>query len=133
MARIESVLPEGWPRPPGYSNGIVASGRVLYVAGQIGWDETFTFVGDDMLSQFKQALSNVLAVVRAAGGDATDVVRLTAYLVDLDAYRRDLRGYGLAYREVMGKHFPAMAFVGVSGLVEPRALIEIEATAVLSE
>lgn len=133
MARIESVLPEGWPRPPGYSNGIVASGRVLYVAGQIGWDETFTFVGDDMLSQFKQALSNVLAVVRAAGGDATDVVRLTAYLVDLDAYRNDLRGYGLAYREVMGKHFPAMAFVGVSGLVEPRALIEIEATAVLSE
>ncbi|MBM4358499.1 MAG: RidA family protein [Deltaproteobacteria bacterium] len=133
MARIETVLPEGWPRPPGYSNGVVASGRVLYVAGQIGWDAAGTFVGDDMRSQFKQALANVLAVVRAAGGEATDVVRLTAYLVDLDAYRSDLRGYGLAYREVMGKHFPAMAFVGVSGLVEPRALIEIEATAVLPE
>jgi enamine deaminase RidA (YjgF/YER057c/UK114 family) len=86
-----------------------------------------------MLSQFKQALTNILAVVHAAGGEASDIVRLTAYLVDLDAYRSNLRGFGLAYREVMGKHFPAMAFVGASGLVEPRALVEIEATAVLAE
>jgi enamine deaminase RidA (YjgF/YER057c/UK114 family) len=133
MARIETVEPEGWPRPRGYSNGMVASGRVLYVAGQIGWDASGAFVGDDMLSQFRHALANVLTVVRAAGGEATDVVRLTAYLVDLDAYRSDLRGFGAAYREIMGKHFPAMAFVGVAGLVEPRALVEIEATAVLAE
>ncbi|MBM4376470.1 MAG: RidA family protein [Deltaproteobacteria bacterium] len=133
MARIETVQPEGWPRPSGYANGVIASGRVLYVAGQIGWDATGAFVGDDMLAQFRQALSNVLAVVRAAGGEASDVVRLTAYLVDLDAYRRELRGFGVAYREIMGKHFPAMAFVGVAGLVEPRALVEIEATAVLAE
>lgn len=133
MARIETILPDGWRRPPGYANGIVASGRVLYVAGQLGWDTSGVFAGEDLLSQFKQSLFNVLTVVQAAGGHATDVVRLTAYLVDLDSYRRDLLGFGLAYREVMGKHFPAMAFVGVSGLVEPRALVEIEATAVLAE
>ncbi len=133
MARIEVVQPEGWPRPPGYANGIVASGRTLYVAGQIGWNAAGTFAGDDMLSQFKQALANVLVIVRAAGGEPADIVRLTAYLVDLDAYRRELRAFGLAYREVMGKHFPVMAFVGTVGLVEPRALVEIEATAVLSE
>ncbi len=132
-ARIETVLPEGWPRPSGYANGMVARGATLFVAGQIGWGSTQQFAGDDLLSQFRQALKNVVAVVEAAGGKPSDVVRLTVYLTDLAAYRASLKAFGACYREVMGKHFPAMAFVGVAGLVEPRALVEIEATAVLEE
>ncbi len=132
-ARIETVLPEGWPRPKGYANGMVARGRTLFVAGQIGWDEAGRFAGDDLASQFRQALANVVAVVAAAGGGPGDIVRLTVYLSDLAAYRAGLKAIGAIYREVMGKHFPAMAFVGVAGLVEPRALVEIEATAVLED
>lgn len=133
MARIVTVQPEGWPRPSGYANGVIASGRVLHVAGQIGWDASGRFAGEDLLAQFAQALRNVVTVVRAAGGEPSDIARMTAYLTDLDAYRRDLPAFGRAYRDVMGRHYPAMAFVGVSGLVEARALVEIEATAVLPE
>ncbi|MSP26250.1 MAG: RidA family protein [Myxococcales bacterium] len=128
---METVLPEGWTRPSGYSNGVVASGRLLFVAGQIGWNERAEFGSDELVPQTRQALANVLAVVQAAGGCATDIVRLTIYVTDLDAYRRELRAFGATYRQLMGKHFPAMALVGVAGLVEPRALVEIEATAVL--
>lgn len=128
---IEIVQPEGWPRPRGYANGIIATGRTLHVAGQIGWDESEQMVGDDVASQWGQALDNVLAVVRAAGGTPEQVVRLTIYCTDLDAYRNGTRQLGGLYRERFGKHFPVMALVGVAGLVHPGAKIEIEATAVL--
>ncbi len=130
-ARIETVQPEGWATPRGYANGVVARGRTLFVAGQIGWNAEGTFETDELAPQFRQALANVLAVVEAAGGTATDIVRLTMYCTDLEAYRGSLREIGAAYRAVLGKHFPAMAMVGVTGLVERRALVEIEATAVL--
>lgn len=131
MKRIEIVQPRGWPRPRGYANGVLATGHTLYVAGQIGWDEQRQLVGSDLISQFRQALKNVRAVVEAAGGGREDIVRLTIYCVDLDAYRLGHKEIGAVYREVMGKHFPAMALIGAAGLVEPRALVEIEATAVL--
>ncbi len=121
----------GWPRPKGFSNGIIASGRTLFVAGQIGWTPEGAFVAKDLVGQFDQALANVLAVVSAAGGSAKDIVRLTVYVTDLDAYRENLGPVGAAYRERMGKVFPAMALVGVAGLVEREALVEIEATASL--
>jgi enamine deaminase RidA (YjgF/YER057c/UK114 family) len=133
MSRIQIVQPSDWPRPRGYANGVVASGRTLYVAGQIGWDAQEQLVSDALTAQFRQALSNVLTVVEAAGGRVQDIVRLTIYCCDLDAYRSDHKAIGAGYREVMGKHFPAMALLGVSGLVEPGALVEIEATAVLEE
>ena len=131
--RIETVQPEGWAKPRGYSNGMVGRGRTLCVAGQIGWDGQGVFVGEDLVSQFGQALRNVVAVVEAAGGSAKDIVRLTIYVTDLDAYRENLKPIGAAYREALGKHFPAMALLGVAGLVEPRAKVEIEATALLED
>lgn len=129
---LRAVQPEGWPRPRGYSNGMEGRG-VVYVAGQIGWDATETMVSDDFVAQFRQALANVVAVVEAAGGEVKDIARLTIYVTDLDAYRGRIAEVGPAYREVLGKHFPAMALLGVAGLVEPRAKVEIEATAILPE
>ena len=128
---IENVVVPGWPRPRGYSNGVVATGRTLYVAGQIGWEPDGTFVHRDFIGQFDRALGNVLQVVEAAGGGPEHVVRLTIYVTDLDAYRNDLARVGEIYRRRMGKVFPAMALVGVAGLVEQQALVEIEATASL--
>jgi enamine deaminase RidA (YjgF/YER057c/UK114 family) len=127
------IQPDGWLRPRGYSNGMLARGRVLVTAGQIGWDAQEKLVGDDFLSQFTQALKNVLAVVNKAGGKAEHIVRLTIYTTELDAYRNNVREVGAAYREVLGKHFPAMALIGVAGLVDIGALVEIECTAVLPE
>ncbi len=129
----EVVQVDGWPRPRGYSNGMIARGRSLWIAGQIGWDHNEQIVSDDFVAQFEQALKNVAAVVRAAGGELGDIVRLTIYVTDLDAYRNGAREVGAAYRAVLGKHFPAMALVGVAGLVHPRAKVEIEATAVLED
>jgi enamine deaminase RidA (YjgF/YER057c/UK114 family) len=131
MKHIDTIQPEGWPRPRGYSNGMVATGRTLYVAGQIGWDTSEQIVGEDVLSQFRQALENVLAVVTAAGGTAEHLVRLTIYCTDVDAYRNGVKEIGAVYRDVLGKNFPAMALVGVTELVHPGAKVEIEATAVL--
>jgi enamine deaminase RidA (YjgF/YER057c/UK114 family) len=130
---IQVVQPEDWGRPRGYSNGMVARGRTVFVAGQIGWDAQENFHSDDLTIQFRQALRNVLTVVESAGGEASDIVRLTIYVTDLNAYRSSLAEVGAAYRDVMGKNFPVMALVGVSGLVETRAKIEIEATAVLDD
>ena len=130
---ITVVQPEGWKRPRGYANGMAARGTTLYVAGQIGWDAEENFHSDDLVDQFRQALANVKAVVLAGGGEVSDIVRLTMYVTDLPAYRASLRGIGEAYRSVLGKHFPVMALVGVAGLVEPRAKVEIEATAVLAD
>lgn len=131
MKHIKKVQPEGWARPRGYTNGMLATGRTLYVAGQIGWDANENMVGEDVLTQFRQALENVLAVVVAAGGSAEHLVRLTIYCTDVPAYRAEVKAIGGVYRDVLGKHFPAMALVGVTELVHPGAKVEIEATAVL--
>jgi enamine deaminase RidA (YjgF/YER057c/UK114 family) len=112
---------------------MAARGRTLHVAGQIGWNERGEFESDDLAEQLAKALDNVLAVVRAAGGSPSDVVRMTIYVTDLDAYRSSLRPIGAAWKQRFGKHFPAMALVGVTGLVERRARVEIEATACLPE
>ena len=127
------ILPEGWVRPKGYSNGVLAraGGRLLFVAGQIGWDGQEHFVGADFLSQFEQALSNVVAVVEAAGGVASDITRLRIFAVDKRDYLADLPAIGAIYRRHLGKHFPAMAMVEVSALIEDDARVEIEADAVI--
>jgi enamine deaminase RidA (YjgF/YER057c/UK114 family) len=128
---MKTVQPDGWPRPSGYSNGAIAEGRVLAVAGQIGWNERGEFTSDDLVEQAAQALRNVLAIVHAAGGAATDVIRLTWYITDKDAYRAAAAQLGSAYRELFGTHYPAMTLVAVAALLEDRAKVEIEATAVI--
>ncbi len=128
MRRI--LHPAGWPPPRGYSHGIEATGRLVFVAGQIGWDATGRFAGPDLVSQARQALANVVAVLREADLGPEHVVRLTWYVVDMDEYRAAARALGRAYREVMGRHYPPMAVVEVTRLVEPEARVEIEATAV---
>jgi len=126
-----TLLPEGWPRPRGYANGVAAEGRMVFVAGQIGWDGEGKMVSSDFLAQFTQALDNVLAVVAAAGGGPTSVARLVVYVVDKREYLACQRDLGQAYRRRMGRHFPAMALVEVRGLLEDEARVEIEATALL--
>jgi enamine deaminase RidA (YjgF/YER057c/UK114 family) len=134
IAVLRKVEPEGWPPPLGYANGICTLGqgeRVLFVAGQVGWQPDGKFTTDDLSEQFAQALDNVLSVVRAAGGEASNIARMTVYVTDLDAYRSSMRAIGIAWRARMGRHFPAMALLGVAGLVEKRAQVEIEATCIL--
>ena len=127
---MRHLLPEGWPRPSGYSNGIEAEGTQVFVAGMIGWDTGGQFPRG-FAAQLRQTLENTLAVLAEAGAGPEHVVRMTWYVKDLDHYRDNLREIGAVYREVMGKNFPAMAVVGVNDLVEPQALLEIESTAVL--
>ncbi len=124
------LQPPGWPRPRGYANGIAAEGRLVFVAGQIGWDAAGRFPGGDLVAQTRQALVNVLAVLREAGCGPEHLVRMTWYVTDIAAYRRSGKALGEVYREVVGRHFPAMTLVAVSSLVEPEAVVEIEATAV---
>ncbi|HVV82125.1 MAG TPA: RidA family protein [Kofleriaceae bacterium] len=121
----------GWPRPRGYANGVVGRGRVLFVAGQIGWDAERRFASRDLAAQFGQALANVLAVVAAAGGGPEHVASMTVYVTDIAAYRAGQAAIGAAWRAHMGKVFPAMALVAVSALVEPEAVVEIQAQALL--
>ena len=130
---FETIDPRTLGAPSGYSHGMLgpASGRTLFVAGQIGWDGEQRLVGEDFVSQFERALANVVAVVEAAGGKASDVGRLTIYVTDRHAYRRELPAVGAAYRRVMGRHFPAMSLVEVAALLESGAMVEIEGTAVL--
>lgn len=127
----ETINPSHWPRPSGYANGILAQGRLLAISGQIGWDESGKLVSDAFLQQALQALRNVVAVVRAAGGEPAHLVRLTWYVVDIADYRAALAALGRGYREIVGEHYPAMALVQVADLLEDGALVEIEATAVL--
>lgn len=128
---IAPVVVPGWPAPRGYANGMTGEGRVLFVAGQIGWDASGAFAGDDLLAQFDQALANVVAVVEAAGGTATDVASMTIYVTDIEAYRTAGKQLGAIWRARLGRHYPAMALVAVAALVEPRAVVEIQAFAVL--
>jgi enamine deaminase RidA (YjgF/YER057c/UK114 family) len=130
---IETLQPMEWPRPKGYANGMAARGRMIFVSGQIGWDAQGQFVSDVLSDQVKQALRNIVRVLQEAGADPSHVVRLTWFVLSRDAYLRQAREIGAAYREVMGKHFPAMSVVEVRGLVEQQALVEIEATAVLPD
>jgi enamine deaminase RidA (YjgF/YER057c/UK114 family) len=125
------LQPPGWPRPKGYSNGIAAEGRILVTGGMIGWDERGALVSGDLLGQTRQALVNVLSVLRVGGAGAEHVVRLTWYVTDIPAYRAIQYDLGILYRDLMGRNYPAMAVIGVDELVEPGALVEIEATAVL--
>lgn len=127
----EMINPDGWPRPSGYSNGVLAQGRQLYIAGQVGWDEQGRFPGMDFLSQVKQALRNVRAVLDQAGAKPEHLVRMTWYVTDKRAYNANLTELGAVYREVIGKHFPAMTAIEVKGLIEDNACVEIEATAVI--
>ena len=130
---MRALQPPGWPRPRGYANGIEAIGRLVFVAGQIGWDATGSFPSGDLAGQVRQTLANVVAVLAEAGAGPEHVVRLTWYVTDRDEYVASLKEIGDAYRDVMGRHFPAMAVVAVSGLVEPSAKVEIEATAVVPD
>ena len=132
---FQFINPESLGVPYGYSNGILAEagGRLLFVAGQIGWNEHQSIVSNDFAEQFDQALANVMTVVAAAGGKAENVARLVIYVVNKNEYTGRLREVGERYRERMGRHFPAMAVVGVTALVEPKAKIEIEAMAVVPE
>jgi enamine deaminase RidA (YjgF/YER057c/UK114 family) len=126
------INPDTLAPPRGYSNGmLMAPGRTLFVAGQIGWDREGQFSSDEFAEQFDVALANVMEVVRAAGGSAEHIGRLTIYVTDKRAYLAQAKGVGAAYRKHMGKHFPAMALVEVVALLEDRAKVEIEATAVL--
>jgi enamine deaminase RidA (YjgF/YER057c/UK114 family) len=128
---IEIVQPEGWAKPKGYSNGILASGRTLYVGGQIGWNAQCVFETLDLVAQFRQTLRNVLAVVKAAGGEPAHIVQMTWYLTDKQDYAERLKDIGAEYRALMGRHYPAMAAVEVKSLIEAEARIEIQAIAVL--
>lgn len=130
-ALMRAILPEGWPVPRGYANGMVAEGRILVTGGLVGWDAQGVFA-EGFLPQLRQTLLNIRAVVEAGGGRVEDIVRLTWYVTDIDAYRASLKDMGPVYREALGRHFPAMAVVQVVSLVEPQAMIEIEATAVIS-
>lgn len=126
------INPEALGQPRGYSNGVLfEGGSLLFVAGQIGWDRESRIVSDDFAEQFAQALENVLAVVREAGGEPENIGRLLIFVADKDEYASRLRDIGAAYRQLMGKHFPAMTLVEVSNLLEPLAKVEIEALAVI--
>jgi enamine deaminase RidA (YjgF/YER057c/UK114 family) len=130
---IETLQPAEWPRPKGYANGMSARGRTIYVAGQIGWDAQGEFVSDILSEQVKQALRNIVRVLEEGHAGPQHLVRLTWFVLSRDSYLREVREIGAAYREVIGKNFPAMSVVEVRGLVERRALVEIEATAVVPD
>ena len=130
---MKTLLPPGWPRPRGYANGISASGRLIATAGVVGWNAEEQFETDDLAGQFRQVLVNTLAILAEDEAGPEHIVRMTWYVTDIHAYRNSLPEIGAAYRELIGRNFPAMAVVGVTALVEPRAKIEIETLAVVPE
>jgi enamine deaminase RidA (YjgF/YER057c/UK114 family) len=127
----EVVAVESWAPPKGYANGRIGRGAVLHVAGQIGWNAQCVFEAKDLVGQFAQALSNVVAVVHAAKGRVSDIAEMTVYVTDIAAYRAARKQLGPIWKERMQTHFPAMALVAVAGLVEPEAVVEIQAVAYL--
>jgi enamine deaminase RidA (YjgF/YER057c/UK114 family) len=129
----EILQPPEWSRPKGYANGMSARGRMIFISGQVGWDDRGQFNSDSLTGQVKQALANIVRVLEEGRAEPQHLVRLTWYVLSREAYIREVREIGAAYREVLGKHFPAMSVVEVSGLIEPRALVEIEATAVVPD
>jgi enamine deaminase RidA (YjgF/YER057c/UK114 family) len=130
---IQILQPPGWAKPKGFSNGISAAGKLVFVAGQIGWSSEGKWEAKDFSGQFRQTLKNTLAVLAEAGGKPQHIVRMTWYILDKQEYLGAIREIGAAYRELMGRHYPAMAVVQVSGLIEDQAKLEIETTAVVPE
>lgn len=128
---MRTLLPEGWPRPKGYANGIEAEGRLIFVAGQIGWTPEGKFEATTLPAQFAQTLDNTLAVLREANAGPEHIARMTWYITNKRAYLASLAEIGAIWREKMGKNYPAMAVVEVKALIEDAALIEIETTAVV--
>jgi enamine deaminase RidA (YjgF/YER057c/UK114 family) len=128
---MKILQPPGWARAKGFANGIAASGKLVFIAGQIGWTGDCKWEARDFAGQFRQALLNVITVLKEAQGRPEHIVRLTWYVLDKHEYLNSLKGVGEAYRQLMGKHYPTMAVVQVSGLVEDEARLEIEATAVV--
>jgi enamine deaminase RidA (YjgF/YER057c/UK114 family) len=126
------LQPAGWPRPRGYSNGIAASGRLVFTAGVVGWDEQEKFVAKDLAGQFRQALLNTRAILAEGGAAPSDIVRMTCYVTDKKEYLAEAEAIGAAWRDVLGKVFPCMALVQVAALVEDEAKVEIETTAVVA-
>ena len=131
MTQHRSLTPPGWPRGKGHSHGVVAEGQMVFVSGQVGWDENERFAGSDFTAQLRQTLLNIKAILAEAGAGPEHVVRMTWFVVDKQEYLSHLKDVGTAYREVMGKNYPAMAVVEVKGLVDDRARLEIETTAVV--
>lgn len=130
---MKKLQPPGWAEPKGYANGMTARGTLIFVGGQIGWNADQQFESDDFIAQTRQTLINILAVLNAGGAGPEHMVRMTWYVVDRNEYVASLRELGSVYREVLGKNFPAMTCVQVAGLVEERARVEIEVTAVLPD
>jgi enamine deaminase RidA (YjgF/YER057c/UK114 family) len=128
---IRILQPPGWARAKGFSNGIAAKGSLVFIAGQVGWTGEGKWQARDFAGQFRQALMNIIEVLKQAGGKPEHIVRLTWYVLDKREYMSSLKAVGEAYRELMGRHYPTMAVVQVSGLVEDEARLEIEATAVI--
>jgi enamine deaminase RidA (YjgF/YER057c/UK114 family) len=129
----EFLQPPGWPAPKGYSNGVIASGRQVFLAGQIGWNESQQLVSSRFAVQVRQTLQNIVTLLAQAGGRPEHLVRLTWFVTTLDEYRAELKDIGAAYRDVIGRHYPTMSVIGVAGLVEQGAKVEIEATAVIPD
>jgi enamine deaminase RidA (YjgF/YER057c/UK114 family) len=127
------LQPEGWAKPIGYANGMAASGRMVFVGGQIGWNAACEFESDDFVEQVRQTLKNVVAILAEGGAEPSHITSMTWYFTDKAEYLGNLKGIGRAYREIIGRHFPAMAALQVVALVEDRAKIEIQATAVIPE
>ena len=130
---MKILQPPGWAKPRGYSNGIAAKGTQVFIGGQIGWDAECKFASDDFAAQARQALANIVAVLAEAGGKPEHITRMTWYVTDKGEYIAAYKAIGEAYRDIIGKHFPAMSAVQVVALVEDRAKVEIEATAVVPE
>ena|SRR5438552_293064 len=130
----DALLPDGWSRPSGYSQGVSVRGRQVFIAGQVGWNPiTQQFETDNIVAQVRQTLQNILAILHEAQAEASHLVRLTWFITDLSAYKTNLRAIGLAYTEVLGRHYPPMSIFVVSEFVEDGAKVEIEATAVVPD
>ncbi len=127
------LQPAGWPRPRGYANGVAARGTCVFLAGMVGWNHEGAFESTDFVDQVRQALQNIVALLAEAGGGPEHLVRLVWYVTDREEYLRSREALGRVYREVIGRHYPAMSVVEVKGLVEPGAKVEIEATAVIPD
>lgn len=132
MTNHRALTPPGWPRGKGYSHGIEAEGRLVFVAGQVGWDENEKFESEDFVAQLRQALLNTKAILAEASAGPEHVVRMTWFVVDKHEYRSRLQEVGKVYRDVMGRNYPAMAVIEVKGLIEDGARLEIETTAVVT-
>lgn len=130
---MKILQPPNWPRPKGYSNGISATGRMIFTAGVIGWDENESFPDHSLHGQFSRALLNTLEILAQDGAGPQHIVRMTCYVIDRSEYLRDRDEIGAAWREIMGRHYPAMALVEVKGLVEAAAKVEIETTAMVQD